>query len=872
MDLFLSASDTSRACPLDCLVPQFGGAVEEHGLDAWARHASCETPALRSRWYSVLNPTGDLFTIRPVDLLRKLFDELSVLLRWVVADRLSSRRDEGLYLSALHGRRLTVVQLAASDHARVSKRTCPQEGPRHACPASSSLLSPACFCGNVDGRCPRRLVDPRIRQLEDDGLIKKGAVRFVCGLAAFFELGASSDVCKLLQHMESAAEFYAVLPSQKAETVRRAAGVLFKMRNLFAHRVYLSIESSCEEILLACWNFFGYVADIVPSGGSPYATYSGPIDLHFNQLMRMKALLKTLCTCVHANNSLWDDDARENQLAHIESQLCQWREETDENVLLTERVLVGSRFRVPGDTSRSVPPADVSYTSSTSPMRIERVVWDRATGKPQKSQFLVPDKLGVTHADLFHRAFDVLGIVLHHLLSIHLWRAASVPLRKKFFQRYCELDCEDVDCVRLPLPLNRKRTFTHSNFCQRTGPLTKDPCFLLQLLLRHFTSAISRLGLLEDMEALLQVRHQFLHQEFIRKGELLKLSFVFDHLARMERVCSRLHDHMGFPSDIVSAIQLLALLRHSRVSYALYSSRKYTLPSLSEHHTILDRLANDLRGARDRENGRDRGGRDSNGAAARTADAPENSGSMGGPGTCKTKGGLERNTNDDAERSARSDRNVETAESAGPCSVNDGWDSSISGCMRCGTFDRGNNDRTCCSAGAAGVGEAVPESHSFECSRANHCACVSNVSGGSSSPTPGSGAADRAGSAAKVRARANLHRVIILNALVAGGRNLETQNSRLQAETSHEGVSSLSAKKSSKGSEDERRRPGVISTGEDRTNGLAGGVGHSVGHDDENEGGPKPVNLSSAGLQTDEEEASLVRRLREIREEQKRKG
>ncbi|KAJ3151999.1 hypothetical protein HDU89_001646 [Geranomyces variabilis] len=68
--------------------------VTAAGKDAAAAHAAelfCHVPSFEQN--PLWNPTGDLFCIRPVDLFRRLYDELSLALRWFVAAQLTADED-----------------------------------------------------------------------------------------------------------------------------------------------------------------------------------------------------------------------------------------------------------------------------------------------------------------------------------------------------------------------------------------------------------------------------------------------------------------------------------------------------------------------------------------------------------------------------------------------------------------------------------------------------------------------------------------------------------------------------------------------------------------------------------------------------------
>jgi hypothetical protein len=93
---------------------------------------------LREMLDQVLCPTGDFWTIRPVDLLRKSFEELALALRWVIASKLE---EEKIYFSVTRGKNGTVFGSDKVDYTTLKKSlvTLTRE------PISNFLSSPHSF-------------------------------------------------------------------------------------------------------------------------------------------------------------------------------------------------------------------------------------------------------------------------------------------------------------------------------------------------------------------------------------------------------------------------------------------------------------------------------------------------------------------------------------------------------------------------------------------------------------------------------------------------------------------------------------------------------------------------------------------------------
>lgn len=421
------------------------------------------------------NPTGDLYTIRPIDLLRRIYDELGLVLRWYIAAYLFSPK-----VTCINPRTVQENNLFFSANEYTQNENTGQKQDQTLfvvvpTPASEQQMEYVLSKRASSVHHPPKAKE-RIRTL-----------------AGFFQLRCAWDCDKLLQHICNSGryppDFDPYIPricrnktllkkdfkSKKREEQKTAdvnvqyygvyARNLFWIRNMLFHRTFLSEEKPQEYALRAIEVTFDLIDRLFETHSEEHAnnplpseTLNGPFQAHLKQLKRMKQILlvwqrqqaaaepsfaaKQQQVQAFCDKMLKLLDLSLNEQIREPSKVVDTRTEVLIQLILT----FGPRFQVPfvptdesdSEAAETKPHEEKSEadfktrecTHKSEQLKkmqkalrqqvIVRYKWDEKKEKPIQNDYDLSDPCGVNHSDMFWRCLDAMSTLLYDLLFLEI--------------------------------------------------------------------------------------------------------------------------------------------------------------------------------------------------------------------------------------------------------------------------------------------------------------------------------------------------------------------------------------------------------------------------------------------------------------------
>ncbi|KAJ3023057.1 hypothetical protein HKX48_004351 [Thoreauomyces humboldtii] len=577
MQLYTDRRQAAQATPelTDALIWQFRDAspsrtiyvyyVTAAGNDAAATRAAelfCHVPSFEQN--PLWNPTGDLYCIRPVDLIRRLYDELSLALRWFVASHLTAT--ETYYVSGgIKRTRPTRLFFSATDTLRGLKGK-PQK-----------QLHVVAISDESYAHAKKQLSKKDTAEEWRWPAIEDGTVHRT--LSEYFELRCVWDCDKLLQHIKRNRQY--------GDEARAAAGRLFQLRNMVFHRSFLA-QGSEEEILQYTMRgvlFFFWKTDELfkqcKSAPLHDPKFEKAFSDHLRQLRRMERFSKKMFE--RLRQPIVNPDEVENLLTKlIASQEKNEDRKANFQLKMQLALTFGTHFSKPLSFAPDVTTADatpapgdcepsaayqagqarlplhegssqhdsagalpgvfsVQVESLLARTQVQRWDWDPKTKQPVQRWYPLVDPLGVNHADILWRGLDAMSTVLHDIIFKDIWMrdhrarayacARSKPLVSIVLSTVPGLEL----CVFIPEKQH------DADLDAEYIDYFRDPSMLLQSLreiLEHYgqvthVPAGFFKNLTKDIEDVLNSRDILSHQYYMEKPAAIDIAGVRRRLNAM---------------------------------------------------------------------------------------------------------------------------------------------------------------------------------------------------------------------------------------------------------------------------------------------------------------------------------------------------
>jgi len=358
------------------------------------------------------NPYGDPFTVRVPELLRKCFDELTLYLQWLVADRLS-RESRPLYYSVLE-KHLSRIQVVALNDQALGKAivNLVRIRSKH---GIQKLMVPSARIKFVKSKMNGELP---VSGYEEPPRDAEHCIIIYDTLDAFFvdsespERGMSLDGDRLLQHIHATRPFYRLKRSA-------APDMLFKIRNALWHRSVLIQDdpSSYVNELVAAFEY--HVDKLFKANPTSFdARFSPAMAVHVRQVRALLNQAKTL-------PKILEPVDEKGQKVNPQEVLVQAIEEHDPSqnaeipapnyfgrVWKPACAIIGSRFQVPPVNGNLEPYKKTVDNSLPTATEVKRYRWNGETSQPEPEKpHFINDALGISHLDYLFRAYDMLAIL-----------------------------------------------------------------------------------------------------------------------------------------------------------------------------------------------------------------------------------------------------------------------------------------------------------------------------------------------------------------------------------------------------------------------------------------------------------------------------
>lgn len=474
------------ACPF-CSQP-FAFHIPDPALSGDSSAAlQCNVPSFPI--HPLWNPTGDLFSIRPIDLLRKQYDELGNILRYFVVSHLLNPMCH-VYLEGGRGAQGWVgwsLYFTAHRHIKVDRKATP-------------VLQGAAFTPDSIKR-----LKEKHPELFADGNQANVAVN----LDQFFDLRISWDCDKLLRHIK----FYSRYYGKKASM---AALQLFWLRNVVFHRSFLAqggfsstaapqqhgkkrvlspdgdkaagcIHEYCVRALLM---FDELVKRLFhDSKQTPRALrFEEQIGVHSKQLSTMRTLANHWAKRFprFVDQRQGKQKVRVNQFAQpvtaesLDTFIGAVKQEAVLPRVQTDLAIVfGSRFFMQYGSiqpKEAEPAAAASAVKSPAPTDVSSVLglgesvrkwdWDPSSQSLKPHDYTLQDPLGVSHADMMWRIIDAMCVLLQELLFVVVWDHGDNTQRAALAERITLLKSLKLTQAGLPFDVlirERKDDWEHDD-------------------------------------------------------------------------------------------------------------------------------------------------------------------------------------------------------------------------------------------------------------------------------------------------------------------------------------------------------------------------------------------------------------------------
>ena len=357
------------------------------------------------------NPAGDLFTIRPIDSLRKMYDELCLSLRWFIVGNLASDRANGnkkLYFSANEH----TIDLKTGDKAAILVAYTPH-----------AAAKTALFTHLPDLSRPTNV--------------------FCRTLNEFFSRNVSWDCDKLLAHIKKAKFYY----GERAST---AAQNLFKLRNAVFHRSFLaghaeqhrtnqppvyelnrlhvggdSGRAVLHYTIDAMGFFLSQYRDLTRDSFNHAPQWRTEFLTHDKQVRSFRIIHRYWRRLAGLDAS---DDVTSNDTSIVTPHRLddfidsivrpgEW-----EKALFDITLTFGTRFASATPTSSQSHIVRHGHEKLRSIFGYQQILrFDLKNDKVTTQPITLADPLGVTHADVLWRSLDAFAVMLHDVLFVDLW-------------------------------------------------------------------------------------------------------------------------------------------------------------------------------------------------------------------------------------------------------------------------------------------------------------------------------------------------------------------------------------------------------------------------------------------------------------------
>lgn len=486
--------------------------------------------------HPTFNPSHDFFTCRPSEYLRKCYDELAVVCRWMVA-------------SALHDPNFFFVGKTEENADGLSSITFVCTGPTN--PPRMLQYWKDAFQSFTKKKPNSNLKQKILRSIDD-----------------FFNFTGSWD-CRLL--LKSLKHFL--------KGIDRTEVFLRTVCSMLVHRSYMDPEIRLDlpsNMIGYLKGFFAEVKNLFENinlGDSNLWPFAEQIITHKKQLLRMEQAIPFF-ERIHLEVG---DDERPSIDDFIQHLSTTTRPEEAQSIA----VVVGSRFTIP---LTLLPSAGTKLLENSLRVQADREPspelaigcsisrWNWNNERPELTTFQLGDPLSVSNHDMLTRAFEAFGLVLNWYVT-QFWTSfgtISDAIKKNTIGKLKRTVAKTVEGYILPFTqVSQDATASAADDHELR---IFDADVLLNIPIPAFQKAV------EPIKDIKNARNNMSHQKFVMNPAELTREKVSNWTAAMIKILDLLHQDLQLnPNQLMPEIVQDARLTLKTVSVAVSNHGAYTV-------------------------------------------------------------------------------------------------------------------------------------------------------------------------------------------------------------------------------------------------------------------------------------------------------